>query len=120
MKMENASTTSDMETNNLKVDQFTKFDKQIEDLYKFRDNYYIVNENSINPEDRNQELMTKLNEIVAELEKIENEFESKASYLTLVGRAFNVLPEYNQKAFDSLTKAVKFYHLHLNMFLKIA
>ena len=90
-----------------KKELFEAYDKKIDELYKFRDTYYMVNENSKNPEDRNQELMVKLNEIVYELENVESsKFESKASYLILIGRAFNVLPEYNQKAFDSLTKAV--------------
>jgi tetratricopeptide (TPR) repeat protein len=87
---------------------FKFYDKKIDDLYTFRDKYYIVNENSTNPDDRNQELLVKLNDLAAELETIDNtKFESLSSHLVLIGRAFNVLPEYNQKAFDSLTKAIK-------------
>jgi len=92
---------------NSKKGMYSKYDEKIDNLYKFRDTYYLTNANSNNPEDRNQELTAKLTEICTELESVENEFDSKASYLTLVGRAFNVLPEYNQKAFDALTKAVK-------------
>lgn len=80
-------------------------------MYKFRDTYYIINFDSNNPDDRNQELTIKLNELCLELESVEDQFESKANYLALIGRAFNVLPEYNQKAFDALTKAVKLLKL---------
>jgi regulator of sigma D len=103
MKMEG---NTDLTKDALKSNIYSTYDEKINELYKFRDTYYITNVNSTNPEDRNLELTRKLNEISTELESVENEFESKASYLTLVGRAFNVLPEYNQKAFDSLTKAV--------------
>ena len=52
-----------------------------------------------------------LNAFVAELESLDqSKFESKASYLVLTGKAYSVLPEFNQKAFDSLTKAIKLDH----------
>lgn len=93
---------------NEKAKLYEKYDKLIDDLYSFRDRYYINNYLSTDPEQRNRDLLRRLNELASELEQIEsNKFESKASYLVLIGKAFNVLPEYNQKAFDSLTKAIK-------------
>jgi tetratricopeptide (TPR) repeat protein len=87
---------------------FKLYDQKLDELYTFRDKYYIVNENSTNPDDRNQDLLVKLNDLASELEAIDNsKFESLSSHLVLIGRAFNVLPEYNPKAFDSLTKAIK-------------
>lgn len=90
-----------------KKDLFTQFDKQIDDLYTFRDKYYILNEKSTSQEDRLQDLNKKLEQLAAELEAVSNNFESKAIYLVLLGKAFNVLPDFSQKAFESLTKAIK-------------
>ena len=91
-----------------KKEMFHSYDKKIDDLYTFRDKYYILNEASTSPEDRNQELMKKMNELIEELESLdESKFDSKSSYLTLVGKTYNVWPEYSQKACDSLTKAIK-------------
>ena len=92
----------------VKQELFDGCNKKIDDLYTFRDKYYILNEKFKTAEDRNKDLLQKLNELVQEIESIDpDQFDSKASYLVLIGRAFNVLPDYNQKAFDSLTKAIK-------------
>lgn len=91
-----------------KRELFSLYDKKIDDLYTFRDKYYIVHESSSSPNDRNNDLISKLNQLAAELESVDSsKFESVSTHLTLVGKAFNVLPEYNQKAVDSLTKAIK-------------
>ena len=87
---------------------FNLYDKRIDDLYTFRDKFYILNSDAATGDDRNQELLQKLITLTDELESLDKaKFESVPSHLVLVGRAFNVLPEYNQKAFDALTKAIK-------------
>jgi tetratricopeptide (TPR) repeat protein len=85
---------------------YVKYESLVDKLYEFRDKYYILNK-QCTPEDRVRDLNTQLNEVVQQLDNAKENFESLASYLTLSGRAFNVIPEYSQKAFDSLTKAVK-------------
>lgn len=85
---------------------YEKYSKLIDQLYEFRDKYYILNPKS-NNESRIADLNKKLDEILNELDNIREEFNSQSNYLLLIGRANNVLPEYNQKAFDALSKAVK-------------
>jgi tetratricopeptide (TPR) repeat protein len=94
---------------------YEEYDTKIKDLYTLRDKYYIVNQDCKNADERNECLLSKLNELASELENIDqSKFESKASYLALLGKAYNVLPEFNQKAFDSLTKAIKLDHKSVN------
>jgi len=88
-----------------KSDLFNRFDSLIDELYVYRDKYFL-NHPASNSEDRMRDLNTKLNELMADLEA-RTDFESKASHLTLIGKAYNVLPEFSQKACESLTKAVK-------------
>jgi tetratricopeptide (TPR) repeat protein len=96
------------ECNESKKQLFDRFDKKIDELYAFRDKYYILNPDSLNLEERNRDLLAKLSEFNNELESVnQSEFDSISNYLVLIGKAFNVLPDYNQKAFDSLTKAIK-------------
>lgn len=96
-----------MDETQLKKDLFNKHDQQIDDLYTFRDKYYILNENITSGDDRNQALLKKLDDLVQSIEVNNDKFESKASYLILIGKAYNVLPDYSQKACDFLTKAIK-------------
>ncbi len=88
------------------TDLYLKYDKVIDDLYEFRDKYYILNPKS-NADDRNADLTSKLNELLPELDSLKDEFESKSAYLVMLGRAHNVMPDFCQKAFDALSKAVK-------------
>ena len=80
--------------------------KLIDELYESRDKYYILNPNS-NNEDRIKDLNKKLDDLINQLDKDREDFNSISSYLVLVGRAHNVIPEYSQKSFDALSKAVK-------------
>jgi tetratricopeptide (TPR) repeat protein len=94
-----------------KKELYEKYDQKIQDLYTLRDKYYILNQDCKKADERNECLLNKVNELALELENIDqSNFDSKASYLALLGKAFNVLPEFNQKAFDSLTKAIKLDH----------
>ncbi|CAF0738839.1 unnamed protein product [Brachionus calyciflorus] len=86
---------------------FEKFNKKIDDLYTFRDKYFILNESCTNPEDRLRELNIKLDSLIGEIESETENFESKAIYLVLLGKAYNVTPDFSQKSFDSLTKCLK-------------
>lgn len=87
-----------------KSELFNRFDGLIDELYVYRDKYFL-NHPTSNSEDRIRDLNGKLGALVADLEA--SDFESKASHLTLIGKAYNVLPEFSQKACESLTKAVK-------------
>lgn len=87
---------------------YQSYDKKVDDLYKFRNEYYISHENSSSPDDRNRALNDRLVQLVTELEHLdESQFQSKASRLVLIGKAYNVLADFSQIAFDSLTKAIK-------------
>lgn len=88
-------------------DLFEKFDLKINDLYTFRDKYYILNTSSTNPDDRTSDLSVKLEALVAEIESESNNFESKALYLILLGKAYNVMPDFSEKSTELLTKCVK-------------
>ena len=69
---------------------YEKYDKLIDDLYTFRDKFYILNENVSSAYDRNQALLKRVEELAQELEKINNDqFESKAIYFVLVGKSYN-------------------------------
>ena len=85
---------------------YDTYNKLIDELYESRDKYYILNPNS-NNEDRIKALNRKLEELVSQIDRVRDEFNSISSYLVLVGRAHNVIPEYSQKSFDALSKAVK-------------
>lgn len=80
--------------------------KLIDELYESRDKYHILNPNS-NNEDRIKDLNKKLDDLVNQLDRDREDFNSISSYLVLVGRAHNVIPDYSQKSFDALSKAVK-------------
>lgn len=89
---------------------FEKYNKKIDDLYLFRDKYYLINDSDQKTgEDRNNDLQKKLTELVNELEVDRNNLDSekRASFLILMGKAYNVMPEFNQTACDSLKKATK-------------
>lgn len=88
---------------------YKEYDAKIDDIYRYRDKYYIeTNPNSTSAEDRTRDLDRKLAELASELEGLdETQLESKASHLVLIGKAYNVLADYSQRAFDSLTKAIK-------------
>lgn len=88
-------------------DLFTKYNKKIDDLYTARDKYYLLNGSSKTSEDRDDYLKTMLNNLVTELEADRNKLDSKPSYLVLLGKAHNVIPEFDQTACDSLKKATK-------------
>ena len=69
---------------------YEKYDKLIDDLYTFRDKFYILNENVSSADDRNEALLKRVEDIAQELEQINNDqFESKAMYFVLVGKSFN-------------------------------
>ena len=89
------------------MDLYNYFEKEIDDLYTFRDKYYILNEAPKSLDDRNRDLLDKLNLLTKELEEKSDKFDSKTSFLVLIGKAYNVLPEYSQFACDSLKKAIK-------------
>ena len=91
---------------NIEINLFEKYDKIINDLYKFRDEYYIINVNCKNADERNKSLLNKLEDLSHHLETINNDqFESKKALL--IGKAYNVLPDFNLKACEYLTKAIK-------------
>ncbi len=82
------------------------FNKRIDDLYVFRDKYFL--NNALNThENRTNDLNKQLKVLVAELDDIKDQLVSKASYLTLLGKSYNVMPDFNQTACDSLKKATK-------------
>ena len=73
-----------------KKELYEKYDKLIDDLYTYRDKFYILNENVTNADDRNQALLKRVEDIAQELEQMNNEkTESKANYCVLAGKAFN-------------------------------
>lgn len=88
-------------------DLYDKFDQKINELYAFRDKYYISNTSSTSPDDRTKDLTQKLDSLVSEIDSESNNFESKALYLILLGKTYNVMPDYSEKAAEILTKCVK-------------
>lgn len=86
---------------------FAAYNEKIEALYSFRDSYYIEHEQSAGGEERSRELTARLGELIGAIEADRERLESKASYLVLVGKAYNVMPEFSQTACDSLKKATK-------------
>lgn len=88
-------------------DLFDKFDQQINDLYTFRDKYYILNITSTSPDDRTTDLNCRLEKLISEIESKIKYFESKALYLILLGKAYNVMPDFSEKSTELLTKCVK-------------
>lgn len=98
---------SEVPTETNKSDLFASYNKKVDDLYTFRDKYYIINGPNCTPEQRNEDLNVKLTELVSELATVRDQFESRASYLVLLGKAHNVKSEFNQTACDSLKKATK-------------
>ena len=87
---------------------FSLHDQRIAELYAYRDNFYIQNANSSSSSDRNTCLLAKLTALVEELAHLGvTSFESKAKYLLLIGKAWNVLPEYEARAFDALSRSIK-------------
>jgi hypothetical protein len=89
-----------------KLEIFIKYDKIIDNLYEFRDKYYLTNGLSKTSEDRISDLTVKLNQFISDIETVQNQL-LKAQYLVLLGRARNVMPDYDQMAFDYLSKAIK-------------
>lgn len=87
-------------------DLFTECSTKIDDLYAFRDKYFLTDRTRTHA-DRLEDLTERLTALVTELDNIKDQLESKASYLTLLGKAHNVMPDFNQTACDSLKKATK-------------
>lgn len=86
---------------------YSIYNQKIDDLYTFRDRYFLDNNATPSVEFRNQDLKTRMNQLVSELESNRDKFGSKADFLILVGKAQNVMPEFNQTACDFLKKATK-------------
>lgn len=94
---------------------FKRYDEKIDELYRLRDRYYVersdqVSENEIEKESdsaRREAVHDRLNKLVAEIENDEAAEISKSERLVLLGKAMNVMPEYDERAFEALTRAIK-------------
>jgi len=85
---------------------FLAYNEKIDNLYSFRDSYYLNNAIK-SSEDRSNDLSSKLTELLNEIDADKDKLDSKSSYLILSGKAYNVMPDFNQTACDSLKKATK-------------
>ena len=98
-----------MDTNKPKssTTAFKQFDAQIDELYSYRDKYYLENEDQDESE-RNKRIQTKLAKLTGEIESWdEADLGGRACRLVLMGKALNVMPEYDERAFEALTRAIK-------------
>ena len=88
-------------------EKYSNYSQKIDDLYTYRDRYFLENDATKSVEFRNQDLQSKINEIVNELESNRDILGTKAAFLVLLGKVQNVMPDFSQTACDSLKKATK-------------
>lgn len=94
-------------------------DAKIDDLYEYRDKYYL-NWSLANDADFPDDLQTRRNaEVKAALDRLLTEIDASLSpdddddvntrwqRLFLIGKAINVTPDYDQRAYDALTRSIK-------------
>ncbi|CAN8024876.1 hypothetical protein HPB47_008369 [Ixodes persulcatus] len=81
----------------------------IEDLYCFRDSYY-VNNPSASETEKNGDIEDKLRGILASLDVNEGSLKKsdRAMYHMLRGKALNIRPHFETETYEALSRAVKF------------
>uniref|UniRef100_A0A6B0VCH8 Putative tetratricopeptide repeat protein n=1 Tax=Ixodes ricinus TaxID=34613 RepID=A0A6B0VCH8_IXORI len=81
----------------------------IEDLYCFRDSYY-VNNPSASETEKNGDIEDKLRGILASLDVNEGSLKKsdRAMYHMLRGKALNIRPQFETETYEALSRAVKF------------
>ncbi|XP_072024550.1 tetratricopeptide repeat protein 5-like [Amphiura filiformis] len=96
-----AGTSTEKDCDSLKIVR-----EAVDGLYDFRDHYFERNdiEKAIQ---KTEELGRELEKVLAQLDEHKDEIKSKADYLCQRGKAFNVMPEYNEEGLQCLAKAVK-------------
>ncbi|KAL4234244.1 Tetratricopeptide repeat protein 5 [Mactra antiquata] len=79
---------------------------KVEALYEYRDHYFerFGVERALN---KNDDVRVQMNETFQFLETQKDIFKNKAEYFMLLGKILNVGPDYDNKAFEHLSKAVK-------------
>jgi tetratricopeptide (TPR) repeat protein len=88
------------------VETLQQVRKAVDELYYFRDHYFETH----GIDSASQKLLDvehELEKTLVILNDLPDKVHSKAEYLTLRGRALNVMPHYSKEAEDCLSKAVK-------------
>ncbi|CAN7992141.1 unnamed protein product, partial [Ixodes hexagonus] len=85
------------------------FQSVIEDLYCFRDSYY-VNNPSASETKKNEDIEDKLRSILASLDGNEGSLKKsdRAMYYMLRGKALNIRQQFEVETYEALSRAVKF------------
>lgn len=98
------------EINNIKLpssDIYKKFDETIDELYLYRDKFYI-DQGWKSEEERNLDVTKRVYSLVSEIEKAdEEELGGRVRRLVLIGKTLNILFENDIRTFETLTRAIK-------------
>lgn len=95
------------------AERYKRYEEKIDNLYRYRDKYYLIktNENENNEQleqrERLDDLRAQLDLLVAEIDSIDERECTKWQKQVLVGKALNLMPDYEQRAHDALTRAIK-------------
>ncbi|XP_045192909.1 tetratricopeptide repeat protein 5-like isoform X3 [Mercenaria mercenaria] len=94
-----------MASNN-KLTPVAAANSEVDALYEFRDHYFeqFGVERAVF---KNDEVKRKMEETLKIVESHKDSFPNKAEYFMLLGRTLNVTPDYDSKAYECLSKAVK-------------
>ncbi|XP_077503522.1 tetratricopeptide repeat protein 5-like isoform X3 [Amblyomma americanum] len=81
----------------------------VDELYTFRDNYYVKNPNA-SQKQRTEDVEEKLTKVLNELDAHGGVLEKtdRATFQMLKGKALNIREDYDPEAHEALSKAVKF------------